>query len=156
VNGYIALGGSGGGDVSCWGSTIGMNATDVTFVTAGINTPGSGTCAGEAFCIGAGYGHVTLTAPTSGTMAELAVIGPTSSSNTSGASFTEGATNTSISGAFYFPYGEVDLTGGANVGNGANQCLEVIGSQVTLSGGTTLANTCIAGAASSAAVVLVQ
>ncbi len=156
VNGPIELGGSGGGDVTCNGSTVGMDAAGATFVTSGIHTPTSGSCAGSAFCIAAGYNHVVLTAPTSGPTAQLAVIGPTSSSNTSGAAFTEGASNTSISGAFYFPYGPISLTGGASVGNGAGQCLELIGSQVTLAGGTAAASTCISSATTSSSVVLVQ
>jgi hypothetical protein len=52
------------------------------------------------------------------------------------------------------------LSGGASVGNGTGQCLEVIASQVTLSGGTALATTCTGlgggSSSSSAAVVLVQ
>ncbi|HEY5072039.1 MAG TPA: pilus assembly protein TadG-related protein [Caulobacteraceae bacterium] len=156
VHGYIALGGNGGGDVTCWGATVGMNGTDVSLVTDGSSTPGSGSCSGQAFCLAAGYNHVTLTAPTTGAMADLAVIGPTSSGNSHGATFTEGASNTSLSGVFYFPYGPVSLSGGASVGNGSGQCLELIGSQVTLSGGTTLASNCISSATATSSVILVQ
>ena len=92
--------------------------------------------AGQAFCVGAGYSNVTLTAPTGG----LLVIGPTSASNTAGATFTAGAT-TSLSGVFYMPNGAVSLSGGASVGSGGG-CLQLVGSQVTLSGGTTLASAC--------------
>ena len=35
VHGYISLGGNGGGDVTCWGSVVGMNGTGVTLVTDG-------------------------------------------------------------------------------------------------------------------------
>jgi hypothetical protein len=35
VNGYVALGANGGGDVSCGGSTVGMNGTGVNFVISG-------------------------------------------------------------------------------------------------------------------------
>jgi hypothetical protein len=86
-------------------------------------------------------------------------VGPTSSSNTNGASFAEGATGTSMSGAFYMPYGAVSLSGGASVGNGTGQCFEVIGSQVTLSGGSELASSCnVPGSSGSggATVALVQ
>lgn len=140
VSDYIALGNNGGGDVTCGGSAIGVNGSDVTIVVGATTTPGSGSCAGQGFCVAAGFGHVTLTAPTSGTMQDLAVIGPTASSNTAGASFTEGASNTSITGAFYFPKGPVSLSGGASVGS--TGCLELIGSTVSLSGGTTLATAC--------------
>lgn len=156
VTSYISLGGNGGGDVSCNGSTVGMNGVGVTFVDGGGSTPTSGTCSGQAFCVGAGYNNVTLTAPTSGDTAQMVVIGPTSTSNTAGATFAEGASNTSLSGAFYFPNGTITLSGAATVGNGAGQCLELIGSQVTLTGGTTAASTCIAGGATSSSVRMVQ
>ena len=147
VTGYVALGGSGGGDVTCDGATVGMIGNGVTFVIGGAATPSSGTCAGRAFCVGAGYNTVSLTAPTTGATASFAVIGPTSPSVTAGALFTEGAGGNTLSGAFYFPYGPVELSGGASVGNGAGQCLELIGSRVTLSGGTKLASRCIGGSA---------
>ncbi len=156
VHGYISLGGNGGGDVSCWGSTVGMYGSGVTFVTDGSSTPGSGTCSGEAFCVGAGYGHVTLISPTTGATADLAVIGPQSPSNTTGATFAEGASNTSISGAFYFPNGPVSFSGAAALGGGVGNCLELIGSQVTLAGGSAVASTCIASGGSTAMAVLVQ
>jgi hypothetical protein len=118
----------------------------------------SGTCSGTAFCLAAGYSNVTLVAPSSGTTEDLVVIGPTSSSNTAGATFAEGASNTSLSGVFYVPYGPVTLSGGSSVGNGTGQCLEVIGSQVTQTGGTTLATTCsgLGGLSTTTSIVLVQ
>ena len=156
VHGYIALGGGGGGDVTCWGSTVGMYGADVTMVTDGSSTPSSGVCSGQAFCVAAGYGHVTLTSPTSGTTADLAVIGPQSPSTTAGAYFAEGASNTNISGAFYFPNGPVSFSGAAALGSGTGQCLELIGSQVTLAGGSALASTCVSSGAVTASAVLVQ
>jgi hypothetical protein len=161
---YAALGGNGGGDVTCGGSTVGMYANNVTFVLGGSSTDSS-SCASvssTAFCVGAGYGHVTLIAPGSGSAtAGLVVIGPTSSSNTAQASFGEGASNTSLSGAFYFPYGAISLSGAASVGNGSGQCLMFIGSQVTLSGGSALGSTCTdipgyGGSSTSGTVALVQ
>ena len=158
VNGYVALGANGGGDVSCNGSTVGMSGTGVTFVISGASKLTSGTCANTAFCLAAGYSHVTLTAPTSGSTSALVVVGPSSSGTTTGATFAEGTTSTSLSGVFYFPHGSVSLSGGASVGNGTGQCLELIGSQVTLSGGATLASTCsgLAGGGASSKIVLVQ
>jgi len=158
VNGYVALGANGGGDVTCAGSTVGMNGSGVTFVISATSTISSGTCSGQAFCLAAGYGHVTLSSHSRGTTENLIVIGPTSSANTSGATFAEGSSNTSLSGAFYVPYGAFTESGGASVGNGTGQCLEVIASEVSLSGGTTLASTCsgLGGASSGSAVVLVQ
>jgi Flp pilus assembly protein TadG len=156
VSGYIALGENGGGDVTCNGSTVGVNGTGVTLVTGGLSSPGSSPCSYTAFCVTNGYSNVTLTAPTSGTTAELLVIGPTSTSNSLGATFTEGASNTSLSGAFYFPHGPFSMSGGASVGNGSGQCLELVASQITLSGGTTAASTCISGSSGTSTVALVQ
>jgi hypothetical protein len=156
---YMWFGANGGGDVTCNGSTVGVYGFGVTLVIGGNSVSSSGTCANDAFCEASGYSNVTLTAPTSGSTDGLLVVGPTSSSDTNGASFTEGATNTSMSGAFYMPYGAVNLGGGASVGNGSGQCLEVIGSQVTLTGGSDLASSCnIPGSAGSggATVALVQ
>ncbi len=135
---YVSLGGSNGGNVTCWGSSLGMSAPNTTFVVGGEALDGSG----HAFYIGAGYSTVTLSAPATGNTQGLAVIGPTASSNIGTAVMTEGSTGTTISGAFYFPYGAISLSGAANVGNGSGQCLEVIGKQVTLSGGSALASTC--------------
>lgn len=155
VNGYIALGANGGGDVSCNGATVGLNGSGVTLVTGASTTLLSGSCASSGFCVAAGYNNVTLTAPTSGTTANLVVVGPTSAQNSATAVFAEGASNTSLSGAFYFPNGAVGLSGGASVGGGTGQCLQLIGSQVTLSGGTAAASTCFGGTGN-ATVTLVQ
>jgi hypothetical protein len=158
VNGYVALGANGGGDVTCGGSTVGMSGNNVSFVISAASTPASGTCAGKAFCLAAGYSHVTLVAPSSGGLENLIVVGPTSALNTAGATFAEGASNTSLSGVFYIPYGPFTLSGGSSVGSGSGQCLEVIASQVSLSGGTALASTCtgLGGASTGATVLLVQ
>jgi hypothetical protein len=156
VGGYVGLGANGGGDVSCGGSLVGLSGAGVTFVVGGASTPNSGGCAGQSFCIAAGYQSVTLTAPTSGPTANIVVIGPISASNSAGATLVEGASNTSLSGAFYFPNGPISLSGGASVGGGASQCLELIGSQVTLKGGTTAVSQCVSGTASGASVRLVQ
>jgi hypothetical protein len=159
VNGYVGLGANGGGDVTCNGTSVGMSGAGVTFVISGTTLPTSGNCANQAFCLAAGYSNVTLTAPTSGTTNSLVVVGPTSSSYTGGASLTDGASGTSLSGIMYFPYGPVTMGGGATLGNGTGQCLEVIGSQISLTGGSALASTCtgLGGrAANSATVMLVQ
>ena len=147
VTGYVAAGASSGGDVTCTVSNtsgpLGISGNGVTFGIAAASTPsGTANCAGAAFCISAGYAIDTLTAPSSGGFANLLVMGPTTSTNTAGASFAEGATSVSLSGVFYFPHGPVTLSGGSNVGSGSGQCLELVGSQVTLTGGTTLASTC--------------
>ncbi len=162
VTGYVAAGAGGGGDVSCLinGVTqnLGFFGNGVTFGIAASVTPSSGSCSGAAFCVAAGYGHVTLAAPTVGSSAGLVVIGPTTSANAARAIFAEGATSTSVSGAFYLPHGPITLSGAASVGNGSGQCLELVGSEVTLQGGATLASTCtgLNGGTTGSTVVLVQ
>jgi Flp pilus assembly protein TadG len=158
VVGYVGLGTNGGGDVTCGGQTIGMSAIGVTFVIGGKTTIPSGTCAGAAFCVAAGYGIVDIEAPTSGNTEDLAVIGPTSGI-TAGADFVEGASNTDISGAFYFPTGVVTLSGAAELGNNpAGQCLELIGSAVDVTGGSATGTTCtgLGNASAGTTVALVQ
>lgn len=153
ISDYLSLGGSGGGDVTCWGTDTGVNASGVTIVLGGQTLDSSG----NAFYVGAGYAKVTIAAPTSGTTANVAIIGPTSSSNTGSATFTEGSTNTAISGAFYFPNGAISMSGAASVGSSG--CLELLGSQVTLSAGSTLATACNItgqGTVGSSPVALVQ
>lgn len=135
---YMDLGAGGGGNVTCGGSSMGMSAANVTVVVGGTSLDGSG----NAFFVGAGYSTVTFTAPTSGNTQELAVIGPTTSTNTGTVSFGEGASGNNVTGAFYFPYGAITLSGAANVSNGSSGCLELIGSQVTLVGGSSLASSC--------------
>ena len=88
-----------------------MDGNGVNFVIGGSTTV---TCnnAAQVFCVGAGYSNVTLTAPTSGPNAGFLVIGPTSASNTAGATFTAGATDNSLSGVFYMPNGAVRSAAG--------------------------------------------
>jgi hypothetical protein len=161
VSQYISLGGSNGGNVTCWGTTTGLSASGVTFVVGG-STLDTSDCASPycSFYVGAGYSNVTLTAPTSGATQGLAVIGPTTSTNLSGATFNEGSSGTNISGAFYFPNGQINQAGSSHIGDGAGQCLELIGSQVTLSGGSSLASSCnipgVGSSGSSGLVSLVQ
>jgi hypothetical protein len=134
VAGVFALGAGGGGGT--------VSGTSVTIITSG------------AFSVAAGYSNVTLTAPTSGTLQALVVA----SNGGGGASFSRGASGNSLSGAVYFPNSAITLSGAGSVGSGAGQCLELIGSAITLSGGSTAASTCagLAGSASGGAVVLVQ
>jgi hypothetical protein len=151
VNGYVALGNSSGGNVSncpTSGTMTGLNGTGVTLVISGTSTVTCGSTT-SAFCLGAGYSSVILTAPTSSstlgsTTANLAVIGPQSSSDTGAATFTSGATNTQISGAFYFPNGQIYMSGGATLEDTGNSsaCLELIGTQVTITAGGALGSTC--------------
>jgi hypothetical protein len=157
VNGYFALGPSGGGDVTCGGTAIGLLGNGVTLVIGGASNPSSGACSGLAFCMGAGYSNVQLIAPVSGATANLAVVGPQSGAQ--GAALTEGASGADFSGAFYFPTAAISMNGGSSLGSfGSSQCLMLVGSQVTLSGGAALASSCsgLGGTSGTSSVVLVQ
>jgi Flp pilus assembly protein TadG len=154
VDGFMSVGASGGGNVTCGGVSVGVLAQNVTFVISGKVLPSSGNCSGLAFCVGAGYSSYILTAPTTGTLANLALIGPQSSSNTAGATFSQGATGAQITGAFYFPYGPLSMSGGAGLSGGGG-CLQLVASQITLTGGTTLASACVSGSGAGK-VTLVQ
>lgn len=145
INGYVNFAG-GGGDVSncpTAGTTTGLTGLGVTLVVSGASTT---TCNSltSAFCLGSGFDTVKLTAPSSGSTASLAVVGPQSSSNTAGATFQNGASSTQVSGAFYFPNGQIYMSGSATlhdtVDSGA--CLELIGTQITATAGTALGSTC--------------
>ncbi len=135
VTGYVAIGGNGGG-----GTVTGSN---VTLVIGAASVPSSGSCSGLAFCIANGFSNVTLTAPASGGTENLVVVGPTSSSKnpSAGALFTGGSSGTTLTGAFYMPNGAVSLSGAGTINNGGG-CIELIGSQVSLSGGSAATSTC--------------
>lgn len=145
VNGYVSFG-QGGGARSCNGQNMTVRGIDVSLIISGKNAPTAWPCNGMAFCIGAGYSNVQLTAPTSGPLARLAVAGPQDSTRTSGALFTGGGSGGKVSGAFYFPNGPVEMSGGADLQGGGDpdRCLQLIGSRITLSGGTSTASECIA------------
>ena len=151
VTGYVEIGGNGGGGT--------VTASNVSLVIGAATVPSSGTCKGLAFCIAGGFGSVSLIAPTSGATDDLAVIGPPSSSanSTAGALFTEGSSSTSISGAFYFPTSAVTLSGSGTINNGGG-CLELVGSEVTLAGGSAATSTCtgLSGSSLGTTVTLVQ
>ena len=62
---------------------------------------------------------------------------------------TEGSSNTLMAGAFYYPNGPLSLSGGASIGNQSGQCLQIVATQVTLSGGTKAStSSCITGGSS--------
>jgi hypothetical protein len=153
LNGTLSLAGSatlGAGTYTVAGNvTLGGGGGGGTVTGTGVSVILSGT-----FSVAAGYTNVTLTAPTSGTLKSLVVA----SNGAGGATFSEGASGNSLSGAFYFPIAPVTLSGAGNVGNGVGQCLELIGSAVTLTGGSAMASTCsgLAGSVSGGSVVLVQ
>nr|WP_281402303.1 Tad domain-containing protein [Rhizobium leucaenae] len=136
VDGYFSVN---TGGASC-GNSVAVSGTDITIVISGTATPSDWECNGKAFCL-TGGNAVTLTAPQSGSNANLAVIGPQSSSNTKGAEITSGGVG-KISGAFYFPNGMIDFGGGGSLGNVPGGCLQLIGASISLSGGSQAMSEC--------------
>jgi hypothetical protein len=154
IDGYMALGSAGGGGGNCNGNNVSVNGQGVSVVVSGKAAPSFGNCLGQAFCVASGYSNLILTAPTTGTNAYLAVVGPTSTTNAMGATFAQGGSGGQVTGVFYFPNGPVTMSGGA--GLSGNGCLQLIGSYIALSGGTTLASACITGSGGNGNVALVQ
>lgn len=161
IDGYFVLGQSGGGSATCNGQTFSVRAIDVTLIISGKNVSNSGACNGFVFCIASGYSGVELTAPTTGPLAKVAVVGPQLASRTAGATFSQGGSNARISGAFYFPNGPLIMDGGASaMGSATNpdMCLQLIGSRITLSGGTAVGSECVpaTGAAGGGKITLIR
>ncbi len=142
IAGNFWLGVNGGGDVWCQGvnANVGVYGLNVTIAVTGSSpkavTPPSGSPT-PALYVSAGFSGVTISAPTSGTYQNVAIVGPLSTSTTAGITLNEGGSAT-IGGALYFPNGPMTLSGGSSASNGANQCLEIVATAVTLSGGTSI------------------
>lgn len=136
VDGYFSANTGG----SACSDNVAVSGKDVTIVLSGIETPSDWECSGKSFCL-TGGNAITLNAPKSGPYAELAVIGPQSSKNTTGAEITSGG-RAKISGAFYFPNGVIDFGGGGQLGDAGNGCLQLIGTSISLSGGSQAMSEC--------------
>lgn len=158
IDGYMHLGGNGGGQASCGGETISIKAENTTFlISANGSEPRGGRCRGEAFCLTSGYRNVHFSAPQSGPFTDMAFIGPLDSWRTQGALFAGGAGDGTVSGAFYFPNGPITMSGGASASGGQSACLQLIGAEITMSGGTSMVSKCnIPGAASQGRVVILR
>ena len=141
VTGAVLLGVNGAADQTCSGVVTGVSAQNVAFVVGGgLGVPLAGPCALQAFCVTPGYGNVAVTAPTGGLLAKVAVVGP--AANASGALFSSGLQHTSLSGLFYMPLGPVTIEGGAGVGEGLGQCLELVVAQLLVQHGSIFAAPC--------------
>ncbi|TCL89180.1 putative Flp pilus-assembly TadE/G-like protein [Rhizobium sp. PP-WC-2G-219] len=140
IDGYLALGQSSGGSSTCNGRTTSLLANNVTLVLSGKERMSGGACDGTAFCASAGYNDMVLVSPTSGTYAQLAVLGPARVK--AGATLTGGAGGGIIAGAFYFPNGPIRMDGGASASGTAGDCLTMIGSSISVAGGTSAATKC--------------
>ncbi|MCZ7889663.1 MULTISPECIES: TadE/TadG family type IV pilus assembly protein [Agrobacterium] len=136
VDGYFSVNTGG----SACSDNIAVSGKNVTIVLSGIDTPSDWECSGKSFCL-TGGNAITLTAPQSGDYANLAVIGPQSSKNKTGAAITSGGKG-KISGAFYFPNGLIDFGGGGQIGDAATGCLQLIGASISLSGGSQAMSEC--------------
>lgn len=136
VDGFFSVN-TGGSNCS---DNVAVSGKDVTIVLSGRETPSDWECRGKSFCL-TGGNAITLNAPKSGPYAELAVIGPQSSKNKTGAEITSGG-RAKISGAFYFPNGAIDFGGGGQLGDAGNGCLQLIGTSITLSGGSQAMSEC--------------
>ncbi len=156
IAGNFWAGASSGGDVTCNSVSVGVSGTNVAIALTGSSPKAISAPSTSVFVIGAGFNHVSVSAPASGTYQNVAIVGPLSTSVRGGMSLTEGASATTVNGALYFPNGPMALSGGASIGSGAGQCLEIVGTQVTLNGGTAVASQCVAGAGTSSTPVLVQ
>lgn len=135
VDGYFSVH-TGGANCS---DTAAVSGTNVTIAISGTETPSDWECKDKAFCL-TGGNAITLTAPSSGEYANLAVIGPQSSKRTAGAEITSGGRGR-VSGAFYFPNGAIDFGGGGQIGD-ATGCLQLIGASISLSGGSQMMSEC--------------
>jgi hypothetical protein len=98
-------------------------------------------CNGESFCIGGGN-QVTLVAPTSGPNASMGVLGPLD--QLAGGAKMDAGGSSRLSGVMYFPNAPISVNGGGSLsGSSASDCLQIIGSEITLVGGTATASECI-------------
>ncbi|WP_296762322.1 pilus assembly protein TadG-related protein [Sediminimonas sp.] len=158
IDGYMHLGGNGGGSAYCGGETISIEAEDTTFlISANGPEPKGGKCHDQAFCLTAGYSDVHFTAPQSGPFTDLAFVGPLDPSRPEGALFAGGAGGSEVSGAFYFPTGPITTSGGASASGGDGGCLQLIGAEILMSGGTSISSECdLPGSASQGRVVLLE
>lgn len=147
VDGYVSFGDSGGGSADCNGETVSVKGIDVTLVVSGTST----CCTGRAFYSAAGYSNVILKAPTTGTYEDLLVIGPQNAAVTAGGFFGEGSNQGVLNGIMYFPYGPLNMNGGASVADQAGGCFQLIATQVTIDNGATMASACVGGSGSQTA-----
>jgi hypothetical protein len=157
VNGYMHIGGAGGGGGSCRGETVSVEADEVTFlVSAAGAEPGGWSCARQAFCVSAGYSDIRITAPRTGVFTDIAAIGPLDAGLEAGAAFTAGASGSVVRGAFYFPNDRIALSGGASASGGGG-CLQLIGAEIEMSGGASAASQCdLPGASGAGQVVILR
>lgn len=135
--------GAGGGSIPCGGESISINAIDTTFlISANGSDSISDDCIGQALCFTSGYSNVRFTATQSGALTDLMFIGPLDTSRSAGALFTSGASDSVVSGAFYFQNGPIETSGAGSASSSGTGCLQLIGTEIIMSGGSSLASEC--------------
>ena len=161
IAGNFWVGASGGGDVSCTNasgvtSSVGLSGTGVVIAVTGSSPKAVSGPASYVFDIGAGYSGVTLSAPGSGTYENVAISRAAVGVGDRGDFTQRGRGQRNGRRGALLPNGQMVLSGGASIGSGSGQCLEIVATQITLSGGTAIASQCFAGSGGSAAPLLVQ
>lgn len=127
VTDYVDIGGS-------------LTAEKATFIIGGRDKCKNST----AFCIANGD-DVTLSPPDSGDFEDIAVMGPFNPPN-GNAEITTGNTHMNASGKFYFPEGNLEISGNSSV---SGKCLELITKKLYLTGTVSITtNKCGSGATS--------
>src|SRR5712671_880841 len=114
------------------GSTISGTGVTLVFTSSNGSTYAGATINGGA--------NVTLTAPTSGTFAGVAMFGDRSMDQGHTFKFNGGSTQ-NITGAIYIPKGNVEYAGGST-SNTTNKCTQLIADTITFKGNANFNNTC--------------
>ncbi len=122
VNGAFDATASGGGSIT---------GTNVSIVASG------------PVSFGQGFNAVAVNAPTGLTGATEGTAGTVilASNSGSGSTITQGATNTQVVGAVYFPSAGLAINGGGNLTGGGN-CLQVIAQSISMSGSGSITTNC--------------
>ncbi len=117
---------------------------DVTMVISGRTVPASSSafgCDSSAYCLDGGQA-IRLVAPTSGPNTGMGVIGPIGPGQ--GGGYISAGGSSRLSGVMYFPNDPIKLDGGASLGGSSEtDCLQIVGSEVTMDGGPSVASECI-------------
>lgn len=113
------------GNLSISGNSTATGTGVTFFITAGNTVSISG------------YSTTTFSAPTSGTYSGIVFFGDRSATN--GNNSFSGGSNSTITGAIYFPTEGVSFTGGSSSGS---NCTQIIADTITITGSAYLNNSC--------------
>lgn len=119
VTDYVNIGGS-------------LDAESATFLIGG-DKQGPTKCDMSSLCIAGGTTRAKFTAPSSGTFADIAVMGPFNSPYAN-AEIATGNVGLDVSGAFYFPEGRLSIGGNSTMASDSGECLELIARKIVLTG----------------------